>query len=139
MPRPDAKDCGVVMGGISFNSFSSEGRPVQSSAHYPESLANRLQRFLPLRAYGRPPLIGMLRRHSPYTTASSRLLVMNVFDAGEQSGLMCKVHLASGASASSVLVVPVTLLAFDRRHPISREVAEYRRRRAELTEKAGAR
>lgn len=112
---------------------------MQPSAHHSQSLVSRLQRFLPLRAYGRPPLIGMLRKHSPDMTASSRLMVTNVYDAGDQSGLMCKIDFAPGAARRPILVVPITLLAFDRRHPISRDVAEYRRRRAELTETAGAR
>ena len=125
---------------VGFNSFSSEDRPVQPSARRSESLASRLQRFLPLLAYGRPPLIGMLRKHSPDATASSRLIVTNVYDTGGQSGLMCKIDLASATpTSSSVLVVPITLLAFDRRHPISREVAEYRRSRAEILGMAGAR
>jgi len=81
----------------------------------------------------------MLRKHSPDITASCRLIVTNVYDTGEQSGLMCKVDFAAGAAHCPVLVVPIALLAFDRRHPISRDVAECRRRRAELTETAGAR
>jgi hypothetical protein len=81
----------------------------------------------------------MLRKHSPNTTASSRLIVTNVYDAGGKAGLMCKIDLASGTPSSSVLIMPITLLAFDRRHPISRDVAEYRRHRSELPGSGGAR
>lgn len=97
----------------------------------PETLARRLQRFLPLPAHGRPQLVGMLKKRSSKFTASARLIVTNVYYIGGKAGLMCQIDLASGEPCSSVLVVPITVLAFDRRHPISRDVAEYRRRRTD--------
>jgi len=103
---------------------------MQRAAHPSEALARQLQGFLPLSAYCRPPLLRALRERAPNVTASSSLLVTAVFDRGESVGLMCKIDLGCETTTSPVLIVPITLLSFDRRHPISRDVAEYRRLRA---------
>jgi hypothetical protein len=52
-----------------------------------------------------------------------------VFDAGETFGLMRQVEVGAGADPS-LLVAPITELSFDGKHPIAREIADYRRRRA---------
>ena len=62
--------------------------------------------------------------------SDSRCKVTDVFDAGETFGLMCQVEV--GESEPSLLVTPITELSFDRRHPIARDVADYRRRRAQM-------
>lgn len=41
---------------------------------------------------------------------------------------MCQIDLDTREAGSPILVVPIVFLAFDRRLPISRDVAEFRRR-----------
>ena len=93
----------------------------------PEMLARRLHRFLPMTAYGRPPLLEMLKRRALDITASSRLIVTNVYHADGR--VMCQIDLNRPEAGSPILVIPIALLAFDRGHSISREVAEFRRQR----------
>jgi len=121
-----------------FNPFPLEDRRERDAAHSLEALARRLHGFLPLSARCRPPLLGMLHGHAPRVTASTRLLVTGVFVTGG-GGLMCKIDLDCETIGSSVLVVPITHLAFDRRHPIWRDVATYRRRHATRFESNGSR
>jgi hypothetical protein len=56
--------------------------------------------------------------------------VTNVFDAGDAFGLMCQLEVGDD-DAPTIFVTPIAELAFDRRHPIAREIADYRRRRAQ--------
>jgi len=53
-----------------------------------------------------------------------------VFDAGENFGLMCQIEVGDGPDPA-IFVTPIAELAFDRRHPIVREIADYRSRRAQ--------
>ncbi|WP_400768578.1 hypothetical protein [Methylosinus sporium] len=56
----------------------------------------------------------------------------NVFDAGDAFGLMCQVEVGDGdGDAPSIFITSIAEIAFDRRHPIAREIADYRRRRAQ--------
>jgi hypothetical protein len=92
----------------------------------PSALAFRLRRFLPLAGHGRPRLLGLLRRERPGINGASLLYVTNIYDGGV-AGLMCAIRLDRGAHSAPVLVVPISLVAFDRRHPISREISSYQR------------
>jgi hypothetical protein len=56
--------------------------------------------------------------------------VTNVFDASDRFGLMCQVEVGDAADPA-IFITPIADLAFDRRHPIAREIADYRRRRAQ--------
>ena len=62
----------------------------------------------------------------------SRLMVTDVFYAGEANGLMCRVDVQGAIDMPVVVVSPVTQLAFNRREiPIARDIAAYRKHRAE--------
>jgi len=93
-----------------------------------EEFRLRLQRALPLPAYGKPALLSFLRNRVVNTGASPRLTVTNVFDAGESRGLMCQFIVQEATAIPCVFVAPLAQIAFDRRHPIAREVAAYRNR-----------
>jgi len=93
-------------------------------------LMDALRRCLPLMANPRgrsltASIAGARRRDS-----DRRCRVANVFDAGDGFGLMCQIEVGD-AAASAIFVTPIAELAFDRRHPIARAVADYRRRRAQ--------
>jgi hypothetical protein len=53
------------------------------------------------------------------------------FYAGEENGLMCRIDLQGTSGQPVLLVAPIAQLPFDRRHPIARDIAAYRKRRAE--------
>ena len=106
---------------------------MEPSSHLSASLVCRIQKFLPLQAHARPQLRGRLAgaaREDSGGAGSGRLFVLNVFDTKGLGGLMCRVSLAADAVTAPAFVVPITHVAFDRRHPISQEIAHYRRQRA---------
>ena len=93
-------------------------------------LMEALRRCLPLMAHPRgrslTSSITASRRRGP----DRRCRVTNVFDAGDSFGLMCQIEIGDGADLA-IFVAPIAELAFDRRHPIARAIADYRRRRAQ--------
>jgi hypothetical protein len=93
-------------------------------------LLEALRRNLPLAALPRKASAQTsLQRAAPTALSHRSCLVTDVFDAGDGLGLMCQLQIREGGR-SSFLVTPITELAFDRSHPISRDVAKYRRMRA---------
>ena len=92
------------------------------------SLVSKLQQFLPLPAHGRPALMSSLRTRLPIAALSPSCLVTRIFDAGEEHGLMCQFEFTA-VSQFTVFFAPIAHLSFDRRHPISKEIAAYRSRR----------
>jgi hypothetical protein len=100
-------------------------------ARQEEQLECRLRRMLPLPAHGKPPLLAFLRNHAPIERGALRLTVTNVFRSGDGTGLMCQFVVSGAAETSHIYVAPITQIAFDRRHPISQELALYRKRRCE--------
>lgn len=102
-----------------------------ASAQDTRRLLEAFRRCLPLVAHPRGRLRATLMRSPQNKGLDSKCKVTNVFDAGETFGLMCQVEI--GESDPSLLVTPLAELSFDRRHPIARDVADYRRRRAQTT------
>lgn len=96
-----------------------------------EHLVQKLRRILPLAAHRRPPFAAALRRRLACPDVIPRVMVTDIFYAGEEKGLMCRVDVQGLADDAIVLVAPVTQLAFNRRHPIARDIAAYRKRRVE--------
>ncbi len=86
----------------------------------------RLRRCLPLPAHGREGLVERLKRDRPEVTKASRLYVTEVYDGGA-AGLMCAIKFDLDALTVPALVVPLSQIAVDRRHPISKEISSYRR------------
>ncbi len=80
------------------------------------SLVQNLRRVLPLSAHPRPPLIAFLRERGLNGRGAPRLIVLDVFDAGKDRGLMCRFAIAEDSEASS-FIAPLTQVAFARRHP----------------------
>jgi hypothetical protein len=86
-------------------------------------LIARLRRELPFAAQGRPALLSFLRSRSIDVRRSPRLTVIEVFDAGEQFGLMCRIALADASNAPAVFVVPMNQIALNRSHSHIRQLA----------------
>jgi hypothetical protein len=97
--------------------------------HQEEKLVSRLQRALPVTAYGKPALMNFLRNRLSIERTSPRLTVTNVFSARDGGGLMCQFVVSGARAGSHPFVAPITQLSFDRRHPIASEVTSYAKRR----------
>ncbi|MGA8171492.1 MAG: hypothetical protein WB816_11790 [Methylocystis sp.] len=93
-----------------------------------QRLVEQLRFALPLTARARPPLIERLGKTISRDAARSNLPVTNVFDAGESLGLMCQLDLSQYCPQAPRLVVPLELLALDRRYGLDRKIQRYRRR-----------
>jgi hypothetical protein len=94
-----------------------------------ELLIQKLQQALPLHAHGRTALAAVLQRHSSAASTMPRVMVTDIFYAGEEKGLMCRVDVQGLTNDRTVVVAPLTQLAFDRRHPVTRDIAAYRNKR----------
>ncbi|WP_024882043.1 hypothetical protein [Methylosinus sp. LW3] len=89
-----------------------------------------LRRCLPLMAHPRGRSLTASIAAARRRDSDRRCRVTNVFDAGDAFGLMCQVEVGDD-DAPAIFATPIAELAFDRRHPIARAIADYRRRRAQ--------
>ncbi|MDP3552931.1 hypothetical protein [Methylocystis sp.] len=80
---------------------------------------HNLRRALPLAAHARPALLAFLRARGVNGRGAPRLIVLDVFDAGEDRGLMCRFAIAEDGEASS-FIAPLAQVALARRHPAAR-------------------
>ncbi|WP_292534264.1 hypothetical protein [Methylocystis sp.] len=85
-----------------------------------------LRRVLPVSAHARPPLISFLRARGAFGRRSPRLTVIDVFDAGEDRGLMCRFTIA-GETDGAAFVAPLAQLALERRRAAAPDAALRRR------------
>jgi hypothetical protein len=104
---------------------------MDANAQHARRLIDRLQRLLPLAVHVKPALSASLRRRHPEASALPSCTVTGVFYAGAEHGIMCRLEIHNGSNASSIVVSSIAHISFDLRHPISREIAGYRKRCAE--------
>ncbi len=76
-----------------------------------------LRRALPVSAHARPALLAFLRARGAIGRASPRLMIVDIFDAGEDRGVMCRFTIA-GETEGAAFVAPLAQLALDRRRAI---------------------
>lgn len=87
----------------------------------------------------RSELIASSRTYFAIKTHSLHCTVTHVFYLDETSGPMCRIDFQGDTLGSNVFVLPLAHLSFDRKRPIARDVALYRKRRLEsLAEKRRA-
>ncbi|MCQ4191400.1 hypothetical protein, partial [Methylocystis suflitae] len=80
------------------------------------SLVQNLRRALPLSAHARPALIAFLRERGVIARGAPRLVILDIFDAGDAGGVLCRFAIAEDSGASS-FIAPLAQVALDRRHP----------------------
>jgi hypothetical protein len=85
-------------------------------------LVDRLRRALPVAAYPRQRLLAFLIARGVVVHGKPRLLVIDVFDAGNAFGLMCRFSLRNGDGGRD-LVAPLGQIALDQKHPAARALA----------------
>jgi hypothetical protein len=110
--------------------FPKIERTASASALDARRLLEALRPYLPLAAHPRGRLRVSLIRASPRGAFDERCKVTGVFDAGDAFGLLCQIEVGDNADPA-IFFAPIVELAFDRRHPIAREIVDYRRRRAQ--------
>lgn len=89
------------------------------------SLVDNLRRALPLPAHPKQALTAFLRERGVVARGAQRLIVLDVFDAGDAGGLMCRFAIAEDGEASS-FIAPLAQVALERRHPARLRVARRR-------------
>ncbi len=77
------------------------------------SLVQNLRRALPLSAHARPALIAFLRERGVIARGAPRLVILDIFDAGD---VLCRFAIAEDSGASS-FIAPLAQVALERRHP----------------------
>jgi hypothetical protein len=87
-----------------------------------ERFVEQLRRSLPLSAHASPALLAFLRALGAIGRGSPRLMVINVFDAGEGRSLMCRFTVV-GEGAGRGFVAPLAQLALDRRRTVGSDAA----------------
>lgn len=87
-----------------------------------------LRRALPLPAHARPALIAFLRNCGVIGRGAPRLIILDVFDAGDVGGVMCRFAIAEDDGASG-FIAPLAQVAIERRRPAARRVARQRQPR----------
>lgn len=80
------------------------------------SFVDNLRRALPLSAHARPALIAFLRERGFIAHGAMRLVILDIFDAGDAGGVMCRFAIAEDSEASS-FIAPLAQVALQRRHP----------------------
>jgi len=90
------------------------------------SFVHNLRRALPLSGHPRPALIAFLRERGLNGRGAPRLIVLDVFDAGDAGGLMCRFAVAEDGGGAS-FIAPLAQVALQRRRPVRSRVARQRR------------
>jgi hypothetical protein len=80
----------------------------------------RLRAALPRPARARQVLVDVLRARGLTGREVPRLVVVDIFDAGESLGLMCRFEMGGDLSASS-FVAPLKQIALDHKNRFTRE------------------
>jgi hypothetical protein len=93
-----------------------------------ERLLRKLTELLPLSALPSPALMATLRERSSAAKITLDCKVTKVMYAGDEGGIVC--HLTfDDAEKEEVFLVSITQLSFDRRLPVTREIAAYQKHR----------
>ena len=109
---------------------------VSSSSLEKQKLFEQLRFATPLKARARLPLIKRLQKSGCCEAARSNLLVTNVFDAGQNLGLLCELDLTEFFPHAPFLVVSLDHLALDGRFALDRKSRRHRRRLARIASQA---
>jgi len=91
-------------------------------------LIDRLRSSMPLLARARQKLVERLGAFLPPGAARGNLLVTDLYDVGEEHGLLCQLDLSRHGAKVAYLVVPFEQLALDRRYGVGRRPQRDRKR-----------
>jgi hypothetical protein len=92
-------------------------------------LITKLEGALPLPAIVTPQLAGSIREQSPEAPVPRTCQVVEAFNVGDEGGIMGVLSIEGRDDGKTVFLASITHLDFDRRLPLAREIAAYRKRR----------
>lgn len=101
-----------------------------------ERLLHKLTEAAPLAALAPPALIASLRGRSSVATITPECTVTGVMYMGDEGGITCQV-VFDAEESEEVFLVSITLLAFDRRLAVAREIAAYQKHRVKRIRREG--
>jgi hypothetical protein len=84
---------------------------------------------LPIAAMIPPPLAKLLSQQAPGVMVPRTADITDIEYLGDEGGIMCILSFAKPDEAEDVFVVSLTHLKIDGRHPLSRRIATYQKRR----------
>jgi hypothetical protein len=86
-------------------------------------LIGQFRRALPTSAHPRAQLLRFLKSRGIATGIAPKIFIIDIFDAGEGRGFMCRFTLYERPDAIN-FVAPLCQFSFDRRHPLGRRLAK---------------
>jgi hypothetical protein len=98
-----------------------------SQARSRNEIIQSLRLSLPLIGRARQPLIRSLRRRCG-GAAPATVSVVEIYDAGEEHGIMCRVDVGRSCPSAPYLVVPLDYVALGPRNAIGRLLAVHMKR-----------
>jgi hypothetical protein len=91
-------------------------------------LLSKLEDALPLPAFATPELQAAFRQQGTGAEVTSDIRVTEVHYLGDPGGITCRLAFDTDAEVGT-FIVSITHLRFDRRHKLSREIANYQKHR----------
>lgn len=104
---------------------------MRDSRRHIRHLVALLQSRLPLPARAGASLVATARAACSNPRLSPRCSVTQIYDAGDQLGLMCRLEFKDRADAATIFVASIMQLSFDRKCSISHEILAYQKWRRE--------
>jgi hypothetical protein len=98
-------------------------------------LLHKMEAHLPIPARPTATMVRALRDQGQRISRDRELSIQSVFYAGDEGGIVCALELLEGAKAA--LVVSVTHLRIDLRHPLAQEIRAYQQERKRRLAQAG--
>jgi hypothetical protein len=101
-------------------------------------LVSKIEAHLPIPARPTATMIRAMEKQGRKIIRNHKLLIRDVFYAGDEGGILCGMMLSK--AAKEMLVVSITHLRVDPRHPLVGEIRAYQReRKKRLAQSGGAR
>ena len=101
-------------------------------------LLHEMEAQLPIPARPTATIVRALRDQGQRISRDRELVIQSVFYAGDDAGIVCALESLEGLKAA--LVISVTHLAIDLRHPLAKKIRAYRQeRKRRLAQAGGAR
>ena len=91
-------------------------------------LKAEMEAMLPLETRLSANLRKTLAKQAPETTLPDRCMVTEIFYAGDEGGIACRLDIG-GPESKTPFIVSLTHLVFDRRSPLFRQIDAYQRHR----------
>ncbi|MCR9111293.1 MAG: hypothetical protein NXH94_20770 [Rhodobacteraceae bacterium] len=103
-----------------------------------KKLITEIEAHLPIEARLSSALKGMLQRQMSLIFPSDQCQLVDVFYAGDEGGIACRLDLASQEADAST-IVSLTHLIFEKRCPLYRQIDRYQKHRVKKLKKQNGR